>query len=394
MPNLSPRIALFSNTFSPRDAMGKHVHMILKVFPQTKIFLERGSGDHEIATQKFYFVARYPWLALYMLEWKLGFALPLFHFFLKPWVKLAFWLEARRFQKYDFIWLQWGLYHQGIHLFPALASLPRRPKLIFDYHGVTPPELIKSSGKRLIAQRTIRDLPQGANHADLCLVRSRFMADELRRYAKPKKIVYNPLPFMGAALSTCQQDLRTKYQLTKAKILLYVGRISEHKNLSLVVEAQAKLARQDVYFVVVGNDQHRSLAQEKERLLVLARGLRIPHRIIFTGEIPDAELVCWYRTADVFVMPSRHEGFCWPLVDAMSYGLPILTTREGAIPETVGQAALFFGAQSPAELRDQINVILSDEPKRLELIAQGREKAKEYTWERYQENLRQAIVQL
>jgi len=385
------KIALFSNTFGLRDAMGKHVHLIKRIFPGAQIFLERGGGDPGIKTHNYYFVKRYPFMSLYMLEWKLGRSLKLLEWLFLPLEKLAFSWEAKKLTDFDIIWIQWGFYHKAIHLLSALTKLPKRPKVIFDYHGVTPPKYILSRGKRLIAEKTIKVASEGADHADFCLVRSRFMARELKKIARPKKIVSNPLPFIGNPLSSCLEDLRKKYKLEGKKIILYVGRISAHKNLRVVIRALKLLPREDVVFVVVGNYRHRSLAREKDRLVALARVSRIPHRVIFTGELSEERLLCWYQTADFFVIPSLHEGFCWPLVDAMIYGKPIVASRFGAIPETVGEAALFFDARDPNDLKAKIQKLLSDQALRDQLVRQGQGKAKEYSWERYRRTLRDLL---
>lgn len=330
-------------------------------------------------------------MSLYMLEWKLGRSLKLLEWLFLPLEKLVFSWEAKKLADFDVIWVQWGLYHKAIHLLPALAKFPKGPKLIFDYHGVTPPKYILSRGKRLIAEKTIKTVLKGADHADFCLVRSHFMARELKKIARPKKIIFNPLPFIGTPLSSCLEDLRKKYRLEDKKIILYVGRISAHKNLRVVIRALKLLAREDVVFVVVGNYRHRSLAREKDRLVALARVSRIPHRVIFTGELSEERLLCWYQTADFFVIPSLHEGFCWPLVDAMTYRKPILASRFGAIPETVGEAALFFDARDPRDLKAKIQKLLGDQGLRDELVRRGQEKVKEYSWERYKKDLKSIL---
>ncbi|MFA4880039.1 MAG: glycosyltransferase family 1 protein [Candidatus Doudnabacteria bacterium] len=387
------KIAIFSNTFGPRDAMGQHVHLIKKVFPEAEIFLERGNEDPQIAAHTYYFIKRYPWMSLYMLEWRLGLRLKALEWVFRPFEKLAFRHEARKLVNYDIVLVEWGLYHKAIHLLPFLARLEKRPRLIFDYHGVTPPEQILSRGKRLIAQKTIEVAREGADYADICLVRSQFMAEELKGFGHPQKIVLNPLPFLGAECSDAHPaQLRRKYGLEKKKILLYIGRISTHKNLEVVVRSLGSLSRDDVYFIVVGNNRHRSLAAEKERLFALARDLGIPHRIIFTGEVSQEELVSWYRACDVFVMPSFHEGFCWPLVDAMAYGKPVLASHYGAIPETLGEAGLYFDAKNPKDLAEKINQILEDQDLQNRLAQMGREKVKEYSFRRYQRELKQAVA--
>ncbi|MDP2918342.1 MAG: glycosyltransferase family 1 protein, partial [bacterium] len=272
----------------------------------------------------------------------------------------------------------------------ALRALKQKcPKIIFDYHGVTPPEQIVSPGKRLIAEKTIAVTKEGADCADLCLVRSHFMEHELRDYSKPRKIIFNPLPFLPIKSEIL--PLREKYHLENKKILLYVGRISEHKNLAVVIGALQKIEKKDVCFVVVGNDKHLSLAAEKERLIDLSRKLKVQDQIIFTGEVSEAELFSWYKSCGLFIMPSLHEGFCWPLVDAMAYGAPILATREGAIPETVGNAALFFDAKNPSDLSAKLIQILDNQELRGQLARLGKEKAKEYSWERYKNVLLNAV---
>lgn len=384
------KIALFSNTFGLADAMGKHTHLIKKVFPQAEIFLERSNEDPKTQAHSYYFVRRYPFLALYMLEWKLGKKLKLLERILRPLEKFAFWLEAKKFSQYDIVWVQWGLYYKAVHLLPALSGLRSRPRLVFDYHGVTPPEQIVSPGKRLIAEKTIAATREGAHCADVCLVRSHFMETELRGYAHPRQVLANPLPFLP--ICACILPLCQRYHLENKKIILYVGRISEHKNLGIVIKALSKLGRKDIYFVVVGNDKHRSLAAEKKRLGALSRKLAVQKQLIFTGEVNEAELFSWYRLCDFFVMPSLHEGFCWPLVDAMAYSKPVIASRFGAIPETLGQAGLYFDAKDPADLAAKINQILSDQMLQNKLVQLGKEKVKGYSWEKYKQDLMTVVL--
>ncbi len=386
------KIAVFSNTFGLRDAMGQHVHLIKKIFPKAEIFLERENEDSQIAAQTYYFVKRYPWMSLYMLEWKLGKRLKMLEWIFKPLDRLAFGHEAKKFRKYDVLWVQWGLYHKAIHLLPFIIRLKPRPRLIFDYHGVTPPEHILSPGKKLIAEKTIEVTREGAEAADVCLVRSGFMAQELKNFSHPKKIVFNPLPFLGAKYSAdISVQLRHKYGLKNKKVLLYVGRISTHKNLEIVIRSLGDCKWDDIYFVVVGNDYHRSLAAEKGRLLSLACNLKIERQIIFTGEVSQEELVAWYHICDVFVMPSLHEGFCWPLVDAMAYGKPVLASRFGAIPETLGQAGLYFDARDFRDLTLKIRQVFSDPALQARLVQLGQEKVREYSWEQYKDVLEQLV---
>jgi glycosyltransferase involved in cell wall biosynthesis len=70
-------------------------------------------------------------------------------------------------------------------------------------------------------------------------------------------------------------------------------------------------------------------------LQALAMQLRLAERIEFLGELEGTELAAYYRQADLFVLPSYHEGYGMALAEALAWGLPIVSTTAGAIPDTV-----------------------------------------------------------
>jgi glycosyltransferase involved in cell wall biosynthesis len=74
-------------------------------------------------------------------------------------------------------------------------------------------------------------------------------------------------------------------------------------------------------------------------------GLR--HAVSFRGQVSDDDLVSAMVAADVLVMPSQHEGFGVPVIEAMAMGLPVVANRAGALPEIVGDAGLVVDALNP-----------------------------------------------
>jgi glycosyltransferase involved in cell wall biosynthesis len=78
----------------------------------------------------------------------------------------------------------------------------------------------------------------------------------------------------------------------------------------------------------------------------LATALGIEDRIEFVDEPPDAQLADYYRRARLLIFPSRYEGFGWPVLEAMSFGLPVVASNRGSLPEVVGAAAETFDPEN------------------------------------------------
>ena len=91
------------------------------------------------------------------------------------------------------------------------------------------------------------------------------------------------------------------------------------------------------------------------------------------------ELVARYRTADVFVCLSEHEGFCVPILEAMHFDVPVVAYRAAAVPDTVAGAGVLLDDKDPLVVASAVDRVLTDDPLRSELAKAGRERVEEHS---------------
>jgi O-antigen biosynthesis protein len=260
----------------------------------------------------------------------------------------------------DLVVAEYGQYYALLGLLPLLAG--GKPRVLVDYYGVTPPELWGGHNREAL-ERGVRF--RGLVWcADAALVHSRCTAGELTGACRfPTARVHQiglPVDETRGQPGPPQKNPRAALGLQDARLLLYVGRVAPSKRLPVLVEAVARLRDVEpaVHAVIVGN--HSDIYREEMRhCQECAKRLGVAERVHFLGSCSDAELADLYRAADVFVTPSRSEGFCLPVIEAMASGLPVVAARATALPETVGGAGLTFRPDDAEDLARQIRRALA-----------------------------------
>lgn len=160
--------------------------------------------------------------------------------------------------------------------------------------------------------------------------------------------------------------------------ILSVCSLDPRKNLDTLILAFAGAVRESGVshqLVLVGKS-----GRNAERLHRLARDCGVWERICFAGYISDEELVQLYNHAQLFVYPSKYEGFGLPVIEAMASGIPVITSNVSSLPEVANGAALLVDPYSVTELGEAIVRCLKDDLLRKSLSHAGLERASRFSW--------------
>lgn len=169
-----------------------------------------------------------------------------------------------------------------------------------------------------------------------------------------------------------------------SRIILYVGRLSEEKGPTQLIEAFGKLSNQpNLSLVIVGSGQMWSSCH------TLVTNLRLNEKVIMVGERPQEEVPVWLNAADLLCLPSLREG--WPnvLMEALACGKPVVASRVGGVPEIVTSESLGLIAEpgNCSDLAEKIERALQTPWDRTILLARVQDRS----WDDVASDVRQEL---
>lgn len=177
------------------------------------------------------------------------------------------------------------------------------------------------------------------------------------------------------------QLARETLQLPR-RYILFVGSIEERKNLALIVEALASLQDKDIHLVAIGRKTPyvQTVIERARRLGVLSR-LHLLHGVS-SLLLPGA-----YAGAQVFVYPSRFEGFGIPLIEALNAGVPVIGATGSCLEEAGGPTSLYTDPSDATMLSSLIDRVLIDISLRRKMIDEGRQYVERFAPKRLAKDL-------
>jgi glycosyltransferase involved in cell wall biosynthesis len=268
------------------------------------------------------------------------------------------------------------VYHLSIGEPEIVEFLLRRPeRLVIVYHNIAPAEYYAVLDPRFAALLAGGRLELGVLRARavLALAVSEYNADELEA-AGYADVRVCPLPVDIGALSAVEPDPETMAELKglDGPLVLFVGQLLPHKRPDLLIQAYHVLTtylRPEAHLVLLGTGRFERYSRALGQLVA---ELNL-HQASLPGWLTLEELAAHYRNAAVFITMSEHEGVCIPLLEAMSFDVPVIARRYAAIPETMGDAGLLLPADAgPLLVAEALDELIGSQPLRAELIRRGR----------------------
>jgi L-malate glycosyltransferase len=260
---------------------------------------------------------------------------------------------------------------------PWLAS--RSETLVVNYHNITPPELMAPWDNHLaLGQlRAQGDLRLLAPRTALAVADSAYNEAHLAEAGFAATAVIPPSAALDPDVTAAAGTERAAGPSRSGARWLAVGRVSPNKALESTIAALA-VARAhgdpEATLDVIGKPATDSYVAALHRYVA---ELGLAAAVRFAGHASDATVASAYARADVLVVTSEHEGFCVPVVEAMSAGVPVVAFDQGAVPEVLGGAGVLVSDKDPNALAASISALLADSARREALTAAGRRRLAE-----------------
>ena len=243
-------------------------------------------------------------------------------------------------------------------------------------------------------------VPQSFKKAEKIIAVSEHTKKDLKEIFKIKddkiKVIYEGVEFRnipskdeavcGVEDKVCFEDIRVKYGLGDDYVL-FLGTIEPRKNIAALVRAFCSLSL-----------KNKEFGKKYQLILAGARGWKnekifseinackkkpgLGGVVKYVGYVPGKEKFSLMKYSTCFVFPSFYEGFGLPVLEAMSLGVPTITSNVSSLPEIAGEAAILVSPTETGEIAGALEKVLTDRDLQSELSKRGIIQAKKFSWKK------------
>lgn len=175
------------------------------------------------------------------------------------------------------------------------------------------------------------------------------------------------------------ERVKNKFGLSD-EFTLYVGNVNWNKNILNMTEAVLKANKN---LIIIGSaflDKTNLSHPEKRSLKLWLEKYGDDKRIKILGFVETEDVVVIMNLAKCLIFTSFYEGFGLPILEAQSCNLPVITSKISATAEIAGKGAILVDPENPEEISDSLEKLFGDERFKKELIDEGRENLKRFSW--------------
>ncbi|HTT02822.1 MAG TPA: glycosyltransferase family 1 protein [Steroidobacteraceae bacterium] len=184
--------------------------------------------------------------------------------------------------------------------------------------------------------------------------------------------------------------VRERYDLPQ-RYVLYAGAVYPPKNFTRMVQAYAQVGPARGVSLVIAGGENRFLSEHE---LEEPARLGLDPWVKWAGWIDAPTLAAFYQMSQALLLPSLFESFGLPIIEAMASGCPVVTSNCYGAKEIAAGAALLVEPQSVDSIAAGIARVLDEQPLRTQLIALGRVRSSEFTWQRCAVETRAVLEQI
>lgn len=264
------------------------------------------------------------------------------------------------------------------------------------YHNITPAHFFLPYDvfQPAFQKRGLREIKKLNKAFDYIWGDSVFNCQDLitMGYDKNKVTVFPILIDFDDFLQDPDEKIRNKYSDEWVNIL-FVGRIAPNKKQEDIIRIftyYKKYMNQKSRLILIGSFFNAAYQNCLEKYI---EELDVKD-VIFPGHISFKEILGFYKTADIFLCMSEHEGFCVPLLEAMLFDVPIIAYECTAVPETLGGSGVLVREKNPAKVSFMIDQIIKNEELKKEMIEKQRRRLNDFSFEKVSRKLLEQIEKI
>lgn len=229
------------------------------------------------------------------------------------------------------------------------------------------PQFYKSVDRKIYFQK-FKYACEHAHH--IIAVSEQTKKDVVSFFKIPEKkisVIYQSCaPEFGIQATPIELETISKKYHLPPRFILNVGTIEERKNLLLLAQTMRQLPK-EIPLVIIGRPTPY-LKKVKEYIVFN----KIEDQFIFLDDVSFIDLPKIYQLADLFVYPSRFEGFGIPILEALTAGVPVLATTGSCLEEAGGPSSIYVSPDHAIELSETIIHLWNDEQQKKEMIEKGK----------------------